>query len=144
MLEKRLGCRLTAIQPGQIIGLRKIWASIHDGMSEPKTWFDMLGNSPDQPQAKEQTAPPPNAPPTEQETPAPQTEAGRKAASKKKADVPEQSPVQEPDAPQKPEESPAASSETIACADKEWKKVPITNCDGCASRNDCPSWDGRS
>lgn len=43
-VEKRLGHRIDAIQPAQIIAFRKIYASIIDGMSEPKDWFDLPAN----------------------------------------------------------------------------------------------------
>lgn len=40
-VEKRLGHRMDAIQPAQIIAFRKIYASIQDGMSEAKDWFEL-------------------------------------------------------------------------------------------------------
>lgn len=40
-VEKRLGHRIDAIQPAQIIAFRKIFTSIKDGMSEPKDWFEL-------------------------------------------------------------------------------------------------------
>lgn len=40
-IEKRLGHRVDAIQPAQIIAFRKIYTSIKDGMSEPKDWFEL-------------------------------------------------------------------------------------------------------
>ena len=40
-VEKRLGHRIDAIQPAQIIGFRKVYTSIKDGMSEPKDWFEL-------------------------------------------------------------------------------------------------------
>ena len=40
-IEKRLGHRIDAIQPAQIINLGKIYRSLKDGMSEPKDWFDL-------------------------------------------------------------------------------------------------------
>ena len=41
MVEARIQRHMAAITPGQIIGLRKIYVSIKDGMSEPGDWFDM-------------------------------------------------------------------------------------------------------
>lgn len=41
MLSKRLGNRLDAIRPAQIVQLRKIFTSLRDGMSAPSEWFEM-------------------------------------------------------------------------------------------------------
>ena len=38
-IEERLGHRIDAIQPAQILEFRKIYTSIKDGMSESKDWF---------------------------------------------------------------------------------------------------------
>lgn len=39
-IEKRIQRRLDAIQPAQIVNLRKIFASMRDGMSTAQEWFD--------------------------------------------------------------------------------------------------------
>lgn len=39
-LQKRLGNRLDAIRPAQMIQLKKIYASLRDGMSGPNDWFE--------------------------------------------------------------------------------------------------------
>lgn len=39
-IEKRCQCRLEAIRPAQVVQLRKIFASIKDGMSDAKDWFE--------------------------------------------------------------------------------------------------------
>jgi hypothetical protein len=39
-IEKRIQRRLDSIQPAQVIALRKIFASLKDGMSTPDAWFD--------------------------------------------------------------------------------------------------------
>lgn len=39
-LEKRLGRRLDAMQPAQLVNLRRIYKSITDGMSKPGDWFE--------------------------------------------------------------------------------------------------------
>lgn len=39
-LEARIQRRLDAIQPAQVVSLRKIYTSIHDGISVPGDWFD--------------------------------------------------------------------------------------------------------
>jgi hypothetical protein len=60
-IEKRIGCRLEAIQPAQIIALRKIYASLNDGFSEPKDWFELetpaqAPSQPDTPQTGQEKA----------------------------------------------------------------------------------------
>lgn len=39
-IEKRIQRRVDAIQPAQVVSLRKIYASLRDGMSAPGDWFD--------------------------------------------------------------------------------------------------------
>lgn len=39
-IEKRCQCRLEAIRPAQVVQLRKIYASLKDGMSEAVDWFE--------------------------------------------------------------------------------------------------------
>lgn len=39
-IEKRIQRRIDAIQPAQVVSLRKIYASLRDGMSAPSDWFD--------------------------------------------------------------------------------------------------------
>lgn len=39
-IEKRIQCRLEAIRPAQIVQLRKVYASLHDGMSGAADWFE--------------------------------------------------------------------------------------------------------
>lgn len=39
-IEKRCQCHFHAIRPAQIVQLRKIYASMKDGMSDPKDWFE--------------------------------------------------------------------------------------------------------
>jgi hypothetical protein len=40
-IETRIQRRLDAIQPAQLVGLKKIYASLRDGMSSPGDWFDV-------------------------------------------------------------------------------------------------------
>lgn len=42
-LEKRCQCRFEAVRPAQIVQLRKIYASLKDGMSDPGDWFETNG-----------------------------------------------------------------------------------------------------
>lgn len=39
-IEQRIQRRLDAIQPAQIVALKKIYASLRDGMSAPQDWFE--------------------------------------------------------------------------------------------------------
>jgi hypothetical protein len=39
-IEKRIQCRLDAIRPAQIVQLKKVYASLRDGMSAPGEWFE--------------------------------------------------------------------------------------------------------
>lgn len=47
-IEKRIQRRIEAIQPAQVVSLKKIYASLRDGMSTVEDWFEsgeVLGNS---------------------------------------------------------------------------------------------------
>lgn len=39
-IEKRIQCRLEAIRPAQVVMMKKIYASLRDGMSSPADWFE--------------------------------------------------------------------------------------------------------
>jgi len=39
-IEKRIQCRLDAIRPAQVVMLKKIYASLRDGMSTSADWFE--------------------------------------------------------------------------------------------------------
>ena len=41
-IEKRIQRRLDAIQPAQVVAMKKIYASLRDGMSSPADWFDQV------------------------------------------------------------------------------------------------------
>lgn len=40
-IEKRIQRRLNAITPAQVVALKRIYASLRDGMSGPEEWFEM-------------------------------------------------------------------------------------------------------
>lgn len=72
-IEKRIQRRLDKIQPAQVVHLRKIYASIRDGMSAPASWFETTASATEpakpslkdkvrQKVAKEEPAPPDEAP----------------------------------------------------------------------------------
>lgn len=41
-IEARIQRRLDAIQPAQVVSLKKVYASLRDGMSTPADWFDPI------------------------------------------------------------------------------------------------------
>lgn len=45
-IEKRIQRRLDAIQPAQVVSLKKIYASLRDGMSTPAEWFEVAEDAP--------------------------------------------------------------------------------------------------
>lgn len=45
-LQLRLGRRLDAMQPAQLVNLRRIYKSITDGMSKPGDWFEVVTEAP--------------------------------------------------------------------------------------------------
>lgn len=53
-IEKRIQRRLDAIQPAQVVSLKRIYASLRDDMSAPADWFDVEEGAP-------ATPPPPKA-----------------------------------------------------------------------------------
>ncbi|MCD6674892.1 MAG: hypothetical protein LT106_18820 [Burkholderiaceae bacterium] len=50
-IEKRIQRRLEAIQPAQVVSLKKIYASLRDGMSAPHEWFEIEPPAPEVPPA---------------------------------------------------------------------------------------------
>ena len=50
-IEARIQRRLDAIQPAQVVALKKIFASLRDGMSSPADWFDVQPEPTDAPPA---------------------------------------------------------------------------------------------
>ena len=152
-VEKRLGHRIDAIQPAQIIAFRKIYASIKDGMSEPKDWFDLPANDTSEPAA--QTA--------QAEASTPAKPAGKKrAATAAKSPAPAastgpDSPVPHPAAPaagaapagelpELAEASPVSFSGTdssylIPCPRKSGSMVDERDCAGKVCREGCPQFD---
>jgi hypothetical protein len=56
-IEKRIQRRLDAITPAQVVNLKRVYASLRDGMSDPGEWFDMgdaaaVGDADDEPEAE--------------------------------------------------------------------------------------------
>jgi hypothetical protein len=46
MIEKRIQRRIDAIQPAQVVSLKRIYVSLRDGMSAPEDWFEGAGAPP--------------------------------------------------------------------------------------------------
>lgn len=46
-IEARIQRRLESIQPAQIVSLKKVYASLRDGMSSPEDWFDPVATTED-------------------------------------------------------------------------------------------------
>jgi hypothetical protein len=44
-IEKRIQRRIDAIQPAQVVALKRIYASLRDGMSSAPDWFDVAGTT---------------------------------------------------------------------------------------------------
>ena len=116
-LEKRLGHRIDSIQPAQIIGFRKIYVSIKEGMSDARDWFDLPSGEPSgdiaalgAPSTAE--AVDVDATPTAEQktTPAP-------VAQRKKNKRAETSSAEETPAPEAPAAAPSATQDepTIPC-----------------------------
>ncbi len=126
-VEKRLGHRIDAIQPAQIIAFRKIYASIKDGMSAPKDWFNI-----------EQAAPNPttvaqsDACSTPSAAPAPES-ASTPAPSEQSA--PAQPAQAQP-------ESYGDANEPFECSLDKGRMVTEDDCEACARRSKCPEWGG--
>lgn len=48
-IEKRIQCRLDAIRPAQVVQLKKVYASLRDGMSVASDWFEQPADAEDVP-----------------------------------------------------------------------------------------------
>jgi hypothetical protein len=84
-IEKRCQCRLEAIRPAQVVQLRKIFASLKDGMSDAKDWFE----TPNGAWTGVEETHAANKPPAQTQPAAAETRAApRKAAAKKAAAPP--------------------------------------------------------
>lgn len=119
-LEKRIQRRMEAITAAQVIHLRKIWAALRDGISEPGDWFDVQ--------------PPPSANPAKSATEAAKTAI--RGAAGEGPPPPEQPPSTDPhqaagDAAERevaagpngaaPEPAPPAAETPAAGTDVDWK-----------------------
>lgn len=134
-IEKRLGHRLDSVQAGEVLGLKRIWSSIHDGFSTAAEWFEMQPAESDL-----------NAKVFDQQ-PQP-TDAG--PASDQQTEKPKRSPKQQTAQETKPADDPEptqVSAETVACPNRlhhdtgEMMQVLAKVCADCKDRPSCPSWE---
>jgi hypothetical protein len=100
VIEKRLGHRIDAIQPAQILSYGKIYNSLKDGMSEPKDWFDV--EAPAKSDDKAAAPSPPKGPGRR-----PRTDA---AAENKAPETPPAEPPKNEEPPQDPPADASAGS----------------------------------
>lgn len=147
-IEKRLGCRIDAIQPGQVVKFREIYVSIKDGMSEPKDWFELDAGKEDAKPAPQKAAAIPAAE-QPQTIDAPAQEPAKPAAKKGRAQGPSAPLTQPPMYGATPEQQqepttpdpfpPAADPSLIDCPNGV--QVTDADCAQCSSRPGCPAWD---
>lgn len=57
-IETRIQRRIDAIQPAQVVSLKKIYVSLRDGMSSAQDWFDVAGQDAATDRHKEKSPPP--------------------------------------------------------------------------------------
>lgn len=142
-LEKRLGQRIDSIQPAQIIGFRKIYVSIKEGMSDAKDWFELPSGEPSGDISALTSTSPTEAvdvtPAAEQETPpaAPAEEAAARKKTKK-MDTPS---AEGESAHEAPAAAPSATQDmpTIPCPRRDGCLVSTDDCFYCPERKGCPA-----
>jgi len=126
-LEERLGCRLDAAQPAQIMALRRIYSSLNDGMSEASDWFNIEQAAPNP-----TTVPQSDACSTPSAAPAPES-ASTPAPSEQSA--PAQPAQAQP-------EGYGDANEPFECSLDKGHMVTEEDCEACARRSKCPEWGG--
>lgn len=153
-IEKRLGHRVDAIQPAQIIAFRKIYTSIKDGMSEPKDWFELAGSAAPATPADngQEVGKPAQAAPAAPEKPA----AGKRPSGKSKQEAapapaaPQQEP--ESEAPETAAQGPALSHDpetgelygpaaSLITCPNSGKKVDELDCVRKSCHDGCPQFE---
>lgn len=113
-IEKRLGHRLDSTQAAEVIGLRKIFASIKDGFSTVQDWFSIDAI---------------------EEKPVPTAGNGED-----KAKVPEEK-RSGPGRTRKSDPATPPPPLAIACPNADGREVEADNCDDCSERKGCPAWE---
>lgn len=118
-IEKRIQRRLDSITPAQVIGLRKIYNSLKDGMSSAGDWFEAS------------------------ETPA--QEAPKKGNESLKGSLKGKQKAAQPPPPPEPSAEPEASETPMEfapseCPDRPGDTMSAEYCSGCPKRDGCPAW----
>jgi hypothetical protein len=112
-IEKRCQCRLEAIRPAQVVQLRKIFASLKDGMSDAKDWFEQPNGAWAGVEEQHAAAPPParTTPTRDPEPPKPRGRPRKQQATEDAPSWMDEAPVTT-SAP--PDSAPAAQEQALA------------------------------
>ena len=130
-IEKRLGHRLEATQPGEVIGLRKIYSTIRDGFSTPAEWFKYEGEEVAESSEEAFLTHSSTQPPKRTRRTAAQMEADRKAA-----ETPEPTDFTPPGLTIG---APPEGARFVTCPMNS-DQVDVTYCESdCQQREGCPS-----
>ena len=103
MIEARLGKKVEAIRPEEMVQLRKIFTSLNDGMSKVDQWFDVSAGAADLKEKLDQAAGKKTKAEAAKEEPK-KAKKGKK--TKKKAEKPPQEAEEPPQTASKPESEP--------------------------------------
>lgn len=158
-IEKRIQRRIDAITPAQIIGLKKIYISIKDGMSSAADWFEVLAEAePDKkPEATAAAAlknklknggskaaaiasltaknPAPPAGPQPPANPLPSLDAVKEVAEAA-GKIARQLPPADPSGPM----APPVTMANAECPDNPGDIYTEQRCSVCKKRPTCPAW----
>ena len=151
-LEKRLGQRIDSLQPAQIIGFRKIYVSIKEGMSDARDWFELPSGEPSgdiaaltapSPAEAVDVAPAAEAPETPPAAPAgdPAEDAAKETAARKKTRKTDTAGAGGTASPEAPPAAPSATQDepAIPCPRKDGGLVSADDCFYCPERKGCPA-----
>ena len=141
-IEQRLGNRLDAVQPGQIMKLWRIYNSIKDGITGIADWFEMAPATPkpENKAAQEQGTGKQQPAASAAKAPAKGTEAPAQPAQPAQAKTPAAKPPAKPARQAEPGDDFFPGGMTVPCPDKDNKPVDEIDCAGCTRREGCPSW----
>lgn len=126
MLEKRLGHKLEATIEQELVGLRKIFVSLKDGMSKREDWFDLNAVGITRPKFDEADKADEKAEAAAGLAPAQAPEPPKRGRPKKEAAAPATQPAakESPTAPQQPAETPPAQPQPTPSAGGELLSSP--------------------
>ena len=144
-IEKKLGQHIESIEAGQIVRFRKIYASLKDGMSEPRDWFDLDDIAQAAPAAEPAPAEVVNPETGEVSQAAPEPAKAAAEPTPQPAPKPaaKATPAEQPSQTAESKPAPAAAPGKFRCP-KGTDKAPVwvteSNCASCKQRNGCPQW----